>query len=117
MINHPLVFNNLNETIFILRKKARENGIGELFIFSPLNIKFKESEYRALFDAIYDFPIMNLLEENSNKQNIGYYTRIIYKNIIFNNIYNNYNNISFYRTSFLQFYNNSINGLFKDYSI
>ena len=33
MINHPLIFKNINETILILREKAKENGIGDLFFF------------------------------------------------------------------------------------
>ena len=105
MINDPLIFKILSESLFILRKKARENEIGELFVFSPLNKKFNESEYIVLFDAIYDFPKTNFLDESTNKQKIEYYSGIIYKNILFNNAYNNYNNFTLYRTSILQIYN------------
>ena len=84
MITDPLTFNNASELLFILREKARENEIGELFIFSPLNKKFNESEYILLFDAIYDFPKTNFFDESSNNQKIEYYSGIIYKNIIFN---------------------------------
>ena len=116
MITDPLTFNNASELLFILREKARENEIGELFIFSPLNKKFNESEYILLFDAIYDFPKTNFFDESSNNQKIEYYSGIIYKNIIFN-AYNNYSNFSLYRTSILQINNNSMNNILKDYTI
>jgi len=117
MIIDPLIFKNLSESLFILREKARENEIGELFIFSPLNIKFNESEYIVLFDALYDFPKTNFFDESTNKQKLEYYSGIIYKNILFNNAYNNYNNFSLYRTSTLQIYNISMNNILKDYTL
>ena len=117
MISDPLIFKNVSESLFILREKTRENEIGELFIFSPLNKNFNESEYILLFDAIYDFPKTNFFDETSNKQKREYYSGIIYKNIIFNNAYNNYNNFSLYRTSILQINNNSKNNILKDYTL
>ena len=117
MISDPLIFKNVSESLFILREKTRENEIGELFIFSPLNKNFNESEYILLFDAIYDFPKTNFFDETSNKQKREYYSGIIYKNIIFNYTYNNYNNFSLYRTSILQINNNSKNNILKDYTL
>jgi hypothetical protein len=119
MISDPLIFKNVSESLFILREKTRENEIGELFIFSPLNKNFNESEYILLFDAIYDFPKTNFFDETSNKQKREYYSGIIYKNIIFNNAYNNYNNFSLYRTSILQINNTLLisSVLILDFSI
>ena len=114
IIIDPLIFKNVSESLFILREKARENEIGELYIFSPLNRKFNESEYILLFDALYDFPKTNIFDESSSNKKIEYYSGIIYKNIIINNAYNNF---SLYRTSILQIYNNSMNNILKDYTL
>lgn len=113
-INKPLLFPNLNETLFILREKAREFGIGELFIISPLTQKFNDSKYLKLFDAAYDLSKIDLLNNNINIKNISYYSGIIYKNLIINN-YNN--QFSLFRTSLLEIYNDLKKIVLKDYTL
>ena len=88
-ISNPSGFQNLNEIIYILRKKILENGIGKIFILYPLNNILINSKYITLFDAVCDISKKDLLEENEKKQNILYYFGMIYKNALFSSI--NYN--------------------------
>jgi hypothetical protein len=112
-ISNPSSFQNINESIYILRKKTLENGIGKIFILYPLNNTLINSKYITLFDAVYDISKKDLLEENEKKQNILYYSGMIYKNVIFSSI--NYN-FSVYRTSIIEIDNNSLYKSLKDYT-
>ena len=118
-INNNYVDDNFKHFISILRYKALENGIGDVFILSPLTEKCKELKYLNILDnildGIYDLSKINIFNNNISNNNISYYSGIIYKNIIFNKP--NYN-CSIYRSSFIQINNNnnSKNNILKDYS-
>ena len=114
-IENPLIFPNLNEVLFLLRKEAIENEIGEIFIIFPINGLKNGTKCIGLFDGAFDFS--NIEPFSQNKQKISYYTGIIYKNVILNNI-NNYTDCNIiYRTSILEIPRNSFNNNFKDYTI
>ena len=114
-IENPLIFPNLNEVLFLLRKEAIENEIGELFIIFPINGLKNGTKCIGLFDGAFDFSNFELFTQN--KQQIFYYTGIIYKNVILNNI-NNYTDCNIiYRTSILEIPRNSLKNNFKDYTI
>ena len=110
----------LNETLFIWRRKAKELKIGELYIISNLNTNLiQKKDNVKLFDAIYRFPPNDLSEnkiiENTRK-NFYYYYGLLYSNIITENIEGNF---SIYKGSMLEFDNSSINKkgkVFGDYS-
>ena len=110
-ISNPFIFQNITDIIFILREKAKINGIGEIFLFSPLNEIFNKSHFFSFFDAIYDSPNLNFVGEN---QKILYFSGILYKNLILNEIYNNF---TFFRTSFIEIDSNSVHNTLKDYTI
>jgi len=112
-IENPFIFEDINETILILREKARNNGIGEIYVVFPINKYLNDSKYIQIFDAVYDLSKFDFLESDDNKQNIYYYSGILYKNIIYNNIKKNF---TLFRTTFLE-YNNSIKNIFKDYTL
>ena len=116
-LSNPLIFKNLTEIIIILRENGLKNDIGELFIISQINQKYKDSIIDiGLFDSSYDISKFNYLEKN-DKYKIIYYTGMIYKNINFNNLNNNF---SIFRTSFLEIYNktnSSFKDIFKDYTL
>lgn len=113
-ISNPFIFQNIKDTIFILREKAKENRIGKIFIFAPLNELFNKSDYFSFFDAIYDLSKLNFIEKDKKYQKISYYSGMIYKNILLNQIYNNF---TFFRTSIIEIENHSINNILKDYSL
>lgn len=90
--------------ILILKQKALENGIGEVFLLVPLIQKHNELKYINELDGVYDL----------SKNNISYFSGLIYKNIIFNKTKIN---CSIYRTSIIEIKNdNSKKNILKDYS-
>ena len=111
-INKPSLIPNIVEILLTLRKKAKENHIGEIFIFFPFRKIDIDIKFINLFDGSYDLSDNDIFEKNKIKL-INYYSGIIYKNIIFNKISKKY---SIYRTITLEInnYNNEI--LSKDYS-
>ena len=105
-INSPFKFLNINNILSLIRKEAKIK-IGEIFIFYPFVGNFKEKKFLREFDAIYDFSNLDLLDNiTKNNPNILYYSGIIYKNIILNDL-----NIDFplFRTCYIN------NRKFKDY--
>lgn len=71
----------LENTILILRKKAQEFGIGELFIMKCFNDNTSINLTKLnLIDAAYDFPPKNYLNNQKLKmRNIYLYNEILYK--------------------------------------
>ena len=111
--SNPSIFQNLNKIILVLRAKAREQGIKDIFLFISLNNTFINLPNLSLFDAAYDISKKYSSEKDEKKINIFYYSGLIYKNILFNSsIYN----FPIYRTSILEIYNNSLYRVFKDYT-
>ena len=105
---------NFKQIILILRQKALENGIGEVFLLFPLFQKFN-LKYINILDGVYDLSKINLFDKNESDYNISYYSGMIYKNIIFNK---NYKNCLIFRTSIIEIKNNnnSKKNILKDYS-
>lgn len=83
-INKPSIIPNIIETLVTLRKKAKENHIGEIFIFFPFRTMDNDIKYINLFDGSYDLSENYIIEKNKFKLKNVYYSGIIYKNIIFN---------------------------------
>lgn len=105
---------NFKQIILILRQKALENGIGEVFLLFPLFQKFN-LKYINILDGVYDLSKINFFDKNESDYNISYYSGMIYKNIIFNK---NYKNCLIFRTSIIEIKNNnnSKKNILKDYS-
>ena len=116
-IGNPLLFQNLNEVLFLLRKEAKENEIGEIFIIFPYNESMVETRYLEFFDAVFDFSKFEPLEKDENKMKISCYCGFIYKNLLLNDINNSNNSQIIYRTSILEIPSNSLKNNIKDYTI
>ena len=100
--------NTLNKTIVSqLREKAKQNLIGEIFLFYPFTGNFKKQRFLYEYNASFDFSNFDLFEHKIRNPNILYYSGIIYKNLILNELNFNY---SLYRTCNLNYKN------FKDYN-
>ena len=117
-IYNPISFPKLQ--ILTWREKAREFGIGEIFVISTSNNYLKpELNGQKLFDAAYESPPNDLIENNflRNKDNYFFhYTGLIYKSLSFK--YEN-NNLTVYRSSMLEWDNSLISNkstIFEDYS-
>ena len=84
-INDPLQIENLIETIKIWREKAKEYGIGEIYIIMNLNdYNINNIKKMKLFDAVYDCPPKKKLIYHKIKYSISYiYTDLIYQNMNF----------------------------------
>ena len=108
-INEPLIFKNIDIVMSILRKKSKENEIGEIFFMYPLtSIKnFSSFKYIESFDAAYES-----LEKDFNNKDL-YYIGVIYKNILLNYLNTNF---TVYRTSLLEISNTSVKNSLKYYS-
>ena len=114
-IENPLIFPNLNEVLFLLRKEAIKNEIGEIFIIFPINGSMIGTKCMGLFDGAFDFSNIEIFTQY--KQLISYYTGMIYKNVILNNI-NNYTDCNIiFRTSILEIPRNSLKNNLKNYTI
>ena len=105
-VNNPLIIQNIKDFILILRLKAKENEIGEIFILCPLNKGLNKSNYINLFDAAYDFLTINFDSESINYNHNLYYLGVIYKNILLNQLKINF---TLYRNSFIEINSNSNN--------
>ena len=114
-INNPTLFPNIIEALLVLRKKAKENHIGEIFIFFPFRRIDIDIKYINLFDGSYDLSEWDVFEKNKERQTNFYYSGIIYKNIIFNKISKKF---LIYRTSILEIINKKYKkrNILKDYS-
>lgn len=118
-ISNNYVDDNFKHFISILRYKALENGIGDVFILFSITQKTKElknlNKLDNILDGIYDLSKNSIFNNNISNNNISYYSGMIYKNIIFNKPNTN---CSIYRTSLVQIKNNnySENNILKDYS-
>ena len=62
-INKPSVFPNINEIILTLRKNAKDNQIGEIFILFPFRNINIDIKYINLFDGSYDLTEIEFLEK------------------------------------------------------
>ena len=116
-IGNPFIFHNLKEVLFLLRKEAKENEIGEIFIIFPYNESMTETRNLEFFDAVFDFSKFEPLEKDENKMKISCYCGFIYKNLILNDINNSKNSQIIYRTSILEIPSKSLKNNFKDYTI
>ena len=114
----PLLIPKLSETISIWRKKAREYGIGEIYILICLErLKIKKVQKLNLFDAAYDFPPRNNIIFKINKKKLTLFTTLIYKNINFSEASNDF---PIFRGSMLEWDNSprigKLGKIFKEYS-
>ena len=76
---------NLRKTILAMRQKAREFGIGELFIISCLNgIETIKISNMNIFDGAYELPPKDLKKKNikNKRENYTYYYSLIISNVI-----------------------------------
>ena len=89
----------------MIRKEAKKQ-IGEIFLLYPYIGNFNEKKLLVEFDGIYDFSKLDLNEDMKNFHQILYYSGIIYKNLLLNEM-----NIDFplFRTCFINY------GKFKDF--
>ena len=69
-VGNPFIFQNLNEVLFLLRKEAKENEIGEIFIIFPYNESITETRHLKFFDCAFDFSQIEPLEKDGNKLKI-----------------------------------------------
>ena len=108
-LNEPLIFKNIDIVISILRKKSKENEIGEIFFLYPLTSinNFSSFKYLKSFNAAYEF-----LKKDFNNNDL-YYLGIIYKNLLFNYLNTNF---TIYRSSMLEINNSSDKNSLKNFS-
>ena len=101
-IYEPKKIPNLEKDLSIWRKKAREFGIGELYIICALNqYEIKDFDNMKSIDAIYQFS-----PRDSLNYNIKYDEKFLYTATLYKEFDNNYsNNIDFYKGSMLEFDN------------
>ena len=118
-IENPIFFKNPSKALLTLRKKIKENGIKEIFIISPLNTILNHSNYgisyyKFLLDAVYDSSNINFFENGKDRQEILYYSGLIYKNIELSKINET---MLIFRSSIISVENNySNNNSIKDYT-
>lgn len=86
-----------------------EYNIDEIFIFFPFRNLNNITEFARLFDSAYDLSEVNLKDNLT----ILYYSGVIYKNIIFNNISKNF---QIYRTNILDINTDSVKKRLKNYT-
>ena len=85
-IYEPTKILNLNETIFIWREKAKEYGIGEIYILVSLNNHhIEEFNSKQLFNGIYQFFPRDPFFESKFIYNSQYYC-YLYTSILYNEI-------------------------------
>ena len=80
-INNPFNISHLEKSLLIIRKKMKENKIGDIYILYPFYGKYNISKKEYLFDGIYDQSKLDLFANKSEKRLIYYYSGMIYKNI------------------------------------
>ena len=99
---------NLRETILQFRLKAREFGIGEIFIISCLNgLNISEINNMNVFNGVYKSPPKDLIETSikNTRENFTYYYSLFYSNI-FNE--SKIDNFTVYKGSMLEYDNSAI---------
>ena len=79
-INNPFNMSHLQKSLLIIRKKMKENKIGDIYILYPFYGKNNITQKENLFDGIYDLSKIDLFTNKSEKKNIYYYSGMIYKN-------------------------------------
>jgi hypothetical protein len=110
---------NLRKTILKMREKAREFGIGEIFIISCLNgLKISEIINLNIFDGVYKLPPKDLKEAGikNTRNNYTYYYSLIFNNIMNKNKIENF---PVYKGSMLEYDNSAITKdklIFGEYS-
>ena len=99
-IFNPQNIYNLNETLLIWRKKAKEFGIREIFIFASCNDKNIDIMNKMkIFNAFFDLSSYNSTESvKSLKKNYYFYFPLLYKNLELNIKYSK-NEYNVYRSS------------------
>ena len=119
-IYRPKVIPKLNENILKMRQKARELGIGEIFIISRLNPQNKdEKNIIKIFDGVYKSPPKYLNETNiirNIKDNYFFYYGLFYSNILSKN---KIENLTVFDGSMLEYDNSPVqeNGtIYGEYS-
>ena len=111
-IYEPMKIPNIEKNLSIWRKKAREFGIGELYIIVTLNqYEIKDFDKMKSINAIYQFSPRDSLTFNIKNNEKFLYTATLYKE--FDNNYSN--SIDFYKGSMLEFDNSARKK--KDYVI
>ena len=88
----------------LLRKELKFK-IGEFFIIYPFRGNFTRGNFLGNFDGVYDYSVLDLFKEITNRANILYYSGYIYKNLMINKLDINY---TIYRSCY-------INNKFNDY--
>lgn len=83
-IENPYKFKKKN-IILMIRKEAQKE-IGKIFIVYPFTKDFKQDYFLREFDATYDYSKINLFNTKNRTHFILYYSGIIYKNLILNNL-------------------------------
>ena len=116
-IYEPYQITNLNKTIRTWRQKAREYGIGELFIIVTLNhYKVEEFQKMNLFNGVYQFSPRDSFEYLIKSKSYFLYTGILYKEFNLTNIKNDF---YLFKGSMLEFDNSPRKKeyvLFENYS-
>ena len=120
---NPMRIKHLENVIVNWRIKAREKGIGEIFILVNFNSYiFKDLQYCLnIFNGVYEFPPMNLFLKNLIKnKNFFYYLGLIYRGFNFTQFYNISDNFPFFRGIMLEWDNSSLSridfAIFNEYS-
>ena len=103
-IDNPNKMKNRNNVMNLLRKELKFK-IGEFFIIYPFRGNFTRGNFLANFDGVYDYSVLDLFKEITNRNNILYYSGYIYKNLMINQLDINY---TIYRSCY-------INNKFNDY--
>ena len=115
-ISQVLEIKSYKDMIRIWREKAREYGIGEIYILINLNNYIIENITDInLIDAAYDFPPFDGEQFNISNSSSQTYTSLIYHNIYFKA-----KNFTIYRGSMLEWDDSPLKGIngtiFEEYS-
>ena len=90
-VYEPYKIINLNKTILTWRKKAREYGIGEIFILVTLNqYNIEELQKMNLFNGVYQFSPRDTFDCKIKSKSNYLYTGTLYKEFNLTNIKNDF---------------------------
>ena len=115
-IYEPMKIPNIKETIMILRKKSKENDIGDIYIIASLiDGNLEEYQNMKLFNGVYQFSPRDSMNLTLIKlqSNLYLYTAALYNEFNLSSI--NLNNFQFYRGSMVEF--DDTPNKVKDYAI
>lgn len=85
-IQNPYKYLNIQNIILTIRKEAKKK-INEIFIIYPFTGNFNNKFFLKEFDAAYDHSKIDLFPHTMyNNSNILYYSGIIYKNLVLNEL-------------------------------